>query len=143
MTKVDFYLLTSHQPQASKRFACKLTEKAYRLGHQIYIQTENQAQAQEMDELLWTFRQGSFVPHALINSEEADESPVLIGYEREPEGKLELLINLCAEVPAFFSRFQRVAEIIGQDENHRHAGRQRYRYYRDHGCLLETHELNF
>ena len=143
MTKVDFYLLTSRQPQASKRFACKLTEKAYRLGHQIYIHVENQTQAQEMDDLLWTFRQGSFVPHALVNSKEATSTPVLIGYEGEPEEKLELLINLCGEVPAFFSRFQRVAEVIGPDETHRHAGRQRYRYYRDHGCSLETHELNF
>lgn len=142
MTKVDFYLLTSRQPQIRQRFACKLTEKAYRLGHRVYIQVEDQDQAQKMDDLLWTFRQGSFVPHALMNTEEASETPVLIGYKGEPGIEMDLLINLCAEAPRFFSHFPRVAEIIDQDEGNRHAGRQRYRNYRDQGCSLETHELS-
>ncbi len=142
MTKVDFYLLTRAQPQARERFACKLTEKAYRLGHRIYIHGADQLQAQGMDDLLWTFRQGSFVPHALIHSEDAESVPVLIGYENEAGAQGDLLINLGAKVPAFFSQFQRIAEIIHPSETERQAGRQRYRHYRDHHCSLETHNIN-
>lgn len=142
MSKVDFYLLTRTQPQARERFACKLTEKAYRLGHRIYIHGADRRQAQEMDNLLWTFRQGSFVPHALIPTEDAQAVPVLIGYEYAPGVQGDLLINLGAEVPQFFSQFQRVAEIINPSETERQAGRQRYRHYRAHHCLLETHTIN-
>jgi DNA polymerase-3 subunit chi len=142
MTRVDFYLLTGYQPQIREQFACKLTEKVYRLGQQIYIHVEEQRQAQVMDDLLWTFRQGSFVPHGLVGTEEAIESPVLIGHEDKPGIEMNLIINLCPEVPQFFSHFQRVAEIIDQDEIKRRIAREHYRYYRDQGCLLETHEIS-
>lgn len=142
MTKVDFYLLTGRQPQIRERFACRLAEKAYRLGHRVYIHMADQDQAQEMDHLLWTFRQGSFVPHGLVGAEEAAEAPVLIGYGDKPEIEMNLLLNLGADIPPFFLHFQRVAEIIDQDETHRRAGRRRYRDYRDQGCVLATHELN-
>lgn len=141
MPKVDFYLLTRTQPQARERFACKLAEKVYRLGHRIYIHNADHPQAQAIDNLLWTFRQGSFVPHALIRTEEVEDAPVLIGCEGEPEVPLDLLINLGEAVPPFFSQFQRVAEIIGPDGPERQAGRQRYRYYREQHCSLETHTI--
>lgn len=142
MARVDFYLLASYQAQICEQFACKLTEKVYRLGQQIYIHVEDQHQAQVMDDLLWTFRQGSFVPHSLVGAEEAVESPVLIGHEGKPEIEMNLLINLSPRIPKFFSHFQRIAEIIDQDEIKRRAGRERYRYYRNQGCLLETHKIS-
>jgi DNA polymerase-3 subunit chi len=142
MTRVDFYLLIGYQTQIREQFACKLTEKVYRLGQQIYIHVEDQHQAQVMDDLLWTFRQGSFVPHGLVGTEEAIESPVLIGHEDKPGIEMNLLINLCSEVPQFFSHFQRVAEIIDQDEIKRRIGREHYRYYRDQGCLLKAHDIS-
>jgi DNA polymerase III subunit chi len=141
MPKVSFYILTGKPPQLRERFACKLAEKAYRLGHRVYIQANDSLLAQEMDDLLWTFRPGSFVPHARINTEEARDAPVLIGQGEPPETECDLLINLNPEVPAFFSRFKRIAEIIDQEKAQRQAGRQRYRFYRDHNCTLETHEL--
>jgi DNA polymerase III subunit chi len=141
MPKVSFYILTGKSPQLRERFACKLVEKAYRLGHHVYIQVAAPLQAQELDDLLWTFRPGSFVPHARINTAEAIDAPVLIGQGESPETACDLLINLSLEVPAFFSRFKRIAEIIDQEEALRQAGRQHYRYYRDHDCVLETHEL--
>jgi DNA polymerase III subunit chi len=141
MPKVSFYILTGRPDQLRERFACKLTEKAYRLGHRVYIQITDPPQAQEMDDLLWTFRPGSFVPHAQINTAEAAEAPVLIGQGEPPQTECDLLINLSLEVPEFFRRFKRIAEIIDPEKAQRQAGRQRYRYYREHDCVLETHEL--
>jgi DNA polymerase-3 subunit chi len=142
MARVDFYLLASCQAQICEQFACKLTEKVYRLGQQVYIHVEDQRQAQIMDDLLWTFRQGSFIPHGLVGTGDSIASPVLIGHEDKPEIEMNLLINLSPEIPQFFSHFQRIAEIIDQDEIKRHLGRERYRYYRDKGCLLKTHEIS-
>src|SRR5690625_513379 len=141
MTKVDFYVLTCAKVQPREQFACRLTEKAYQLGHQIYLHVEDQRQAQAMDDLLWTFRQGSFVPHDLISIEGAIKAPVLIGYGDKPDTKMDVLINLCLDVPQFFPQFRRIVEIVDQDKGQRHAGRERYRHYRDQGCLLETHKI--
>lgn len=63
--RVDFYVLAGPKPAARLRFACRLAEKAYRLDHRVHLQTGSAAEAEQLDELLWTFRQGSFVPHEL------------------------------------------------------------------------------
>ena len=64
MTKVDFYLLgAGHNSHAL--FACRLAEKVWRLGHRVYLLAADPPAANELDDLLWTFSQGSFVPHAL------------------------------------------------------------------------------
>lgn len=138
MTRVDFYILKAG---AQDQLACKLAEKAYHLGHRIYIHTASPGQTQHLDELLWTFREGSFLPHESYHTGQAAESPILIGNDAAPEVDSEILINLAPEVPLFFSRFLRVAEVVGSDETARQLGRQRFRFYRDRGYPLETHEL--
>ncbi len=145
MTRIDFYLLSSPQPDASERTACRLAEKAYRLKHAIYIHTHGQQQTVQIDKLLWTFRDGSFVPHQLHGLDASSNSPVIIGHETSPDKELaahhQLLINLDQTVPPFFSRFERIAEIVSADEQQRKAARERFRFYRDRGYELQTHEL--
>ncbi|HEB57446.1 MAG TPA: DNA polymerase III subunit chi [Gammaproteobacteria bacterium] len=145
MTRIDFYLLNSHQADASERTACRLTEKAYTLRHAIYIHTHSQQQATQLDKLLWTFRDGSFIPHHLHGEDESHNSPVVIGHQTRANEELatqhQLLINLAQTVPPFFSRFERVAEIVGVDEQQREAARERFRFYRQRGYELQTHEL--
>lgn len=142
MTRVDFYVLEDSTPQARERLACRLTEKAFRLGHRVYIHTRSREQAAALDDLLWTFRQGSFVPHDLHGKDGGGASPVLIGHGEVPDDHHELLINLADEVPSFFSRFERVMETVDQTEAHRLAGRERFRFYRDRGYALQTHTLS-
>ena len=68
MTKVDFYLL-GEGADSRERIACRLAEKAWRLGNRVYVLAPDQAAAQALDELLWTFSQGSFVPHAVCEQQ--------------------------------------------------------------------------
>ncbi len=138
MTHIDFYILASEQAQGRERLACRLAEKVYKLGRRLYIHTADAAQARLLDELLWTFRSGSFVPHELGGGEEA---PVRIGHDAEQAAPAEVLINLAPEVPLFFSQYERVAEIIDQDPTQRDKGRTRYRFYRDRGYTLKTHNI--
>jgi len=142
MTRIDFYIIEDDQRQARPLLACRLAEKAYGLDHTIYIHTGDQQQAQQLDQLLWTFRDGSFIPHCLRHDEVADQAPVVIGYDTEPETHNQVLINLDNEVPLFFSRFERVAEVIAGDEEARKLGRERFKFYRDRGYELKTHNLN-
>ncbi|HYQ73400.1 MAG TPA: DNA polymerase III subunit chi [Gammaproteobacteria bacterium] len=143
MTQVDFYLLNDSQPAALPMFTCRLTEKAYRQGHQVYIQTASDRQLRQLDDLLWTFRDGSFLPHRIHThgADIAGEQPILLGHAVEPEGPGDVLLNLAEEVPVFFSRFSRVAELVGGEDGQIAAARDRYRYYKDRGYTLNTHNL--
>lgn len=142
MTRIDFYILRDRADQACPLFACRLADKAYQLGHQIYIHTESEAQTRQLDDLLWTFRPGSFLPHAIAGAAlEEPVPPILLGHAAEPPGDPQVLINLAIEVPLFFSRFERVAEVIDADATRKLQGRERYRFYRERGYELSTHNL--
>ena len=141
MTRVDFYLLGKDSDRREV-FACRLAEKADRLGHRVYLLAPNQPAATELDELLWTFSQGSFVPHVLLSSDTtATDHPVLVGYAEPPDGINDVLITLAGEVPHWFTRFARVAELVGTDDPEKARARDRFRFYREHGATPETHPL--
>jgi DNA polymerase-3 subunit chi len=138
MTKVDFYIL---QSGSREHTACKLIEKAFGLGHRIYVHAGSKEQLEKIDNLLWTFRAGSFIPHQRYQDDSSDDSPVQLGTHDAPNIDSDVLINLAPEVPLFFSRFQRVAELVGPDEQAKVLGRQNFQFYRDRGYSLKTHNL--
>ena len=141
MTQVDFYILQDSQPDARALLTCRLTEKAFKQGYQVYINTESGQQLKKLDDMLWTYRDGSFLPHGLYEASAGSTHPVLLGHAVEPEGTSDVLVNLSNDIPAFFSRFNRVAELVGCDEAQRESARKRYRYYKDRGYILNTHKL--
>ena len=141
MTRIDFYILDSSNRQARSQLACRLVEKAYSLDHHVYIYTDDETQTEQLDNLLWTFRQGSFIPHERHAGENAPAAPILLGHQAAPENHNQVLINLHENVPMFFSRFERVVEIIDQDENVKQLGRERFKFYRDRGYDLHTHNV--
>lgn len=139
-TKVEFYVLETEGLAAQLHFACRLTEKAYGLSTEIYAHTPSDEVAQQLDKMLWTFRQGSFIPHELL-SKEQPRAPVRIGTAEHPQTRGDLLINLCDAAPDFAGEFERVAEIIPAGTQARQAGRERFRHYREHGIKPHTHEI--
>ena len=141
MARVDFYVLERVDERARLMLACRLAEKAYRLDNRVYVHTQNRADAEHLDELLWTFRDGSFVPHALLGDADMAESPIMIGSETDSVTPCDLLINLCDEIPEFAASFPRVAEIVTKDERCRTLSRKRFVAYRDDGHTIETHKL--
>jgi len=141
VTRVDFYILPDGAPSGREHFACRLADIAFRRGQRVYVYTQSQGQAQTLDNLLWTFQAGSFLPHDLHPSESAADTPILVGHDGVPDDGHEVLINLAETVPNFFSRFDRVAEIVNQDTAVKQASRERFRFYRDRGYALESHTL--
>ncbi len=141
MPRIDFYLLDDPAPKGVALLACRLAEKAFLLGHSIYIQAASEEQAQALDNLLWTFKQGSFLPHALHIGSDGKTAPILIRQGVEPHAAAAVLINLDTGMPASYSRYERVAELVGPGEAARQQARQRFRAYRDSGCELNTHNL--
>lgn len=137
MTRVDFYILNQSGANERENFACRLAEKAYEKGMRVFILTTEHDQTARLDRLLWTFRQGSFVPHA--SAEDLDCEPVAIG--TSSNGASELLINLTASTAPNWAENARVAEILDQRETTLQAGRQRYKEYHQNGCTPHTHHI--
>ncbi len=143
--QVDFYILQATAAHERLRTACRLAEKAWQKGHSVYIHTDSNETARSLDDMLWTYRQDSFVPHALYGDRpEADPGypePVLVGDGTKQPEDIDVLINLSETVPAFADKSARVAEIVGAGEAARRAGRVRYRDYRDRGITIQQHNL--
>lgn len=141
MPKIDFYVLPEAAINAPLPFACRLIEKAYKQKHYIYIHTENRAMAHQLDEMLWTYRDDSFLPHNLYGDGPEPAPPIQIGFDVIPEKHRDILINLHPDVPAFYSQFARVLELIANNATAQETGRLRYRFYRTKNFEINTHKL--
>ncbi|HEY9136396.1 MAG TPA: DNA polymerase III subunit chi [Pseudomonadales bacterium] len=171
MTQIDFYLLsTAHtlahglssaassltsselaSPNTETRlpFLCKLVEKIYRLDKQIYIHCTSQGQAEHISKSLWSTRKESFLAHDIIGNQASStspetpspSSPIEIGYHDSPKYP-DVMINLADDIPSFVGRFNRVVELVADDEQTKAKARERYTYYRNRGYTLKTHDLS-
>lgn len=141
MTRVDFYLLDDTAAGGRDLAVCRITNKAFQLGHRVYILTSGEEETQHLDHLLWTFSAGSFIPHGCNPESAQDDMPVLIGHLEPPPACDDVLIALAAQVPECFSRFRRVAEVVGAGDEEKRLARGRFRFYRDRGYALNTHNL--
>lgn len=140
-TRVDFYLINDEAADAREQLACRLIEKALDRNHRIFVYCPDKATAENLDELLWIFKEESFIPHNLQGEGPDTPPPVQIGYAPPPHCFSDILVNLTEVHPDFFSRFHRVIEIILPDEASREKSRTRYRQYRTQGCNLHLHDL--
>ncbi|KTD50218.1 DNA polymerase III subunit chi [Legionella quinlivanii] len=139
--RVDFYLLGSSDKQTALQFACRLLEKAYLRGHQVFVFCNDRQEAESLDELLWTFKDDSFIPHNL-QGEGPEPPPVIqIGYQQEPRGFHDILLNLSDEIPAFFTKFKRVIELVVDEEQAKTLSRSHFRQYRSANCEINTHNV--
>ncbi len=142
MTRVDFYVVENPNEHQYGRLVCRLAERAWREGHCVHIHCNEAAAATALDDLLWTYKDTSFLPHALLHACADRDVPITIGCNEDVPPTHDVLINLGAEVPGFFSRFERVMETTGVDADARTAARRRYRFYQERGYALKTHKLD-
>ncbi len=140
--RVDFYVVDDASARARLGLACKLAEKAYLAAQSVLIWHTQTDEIKALDEMLWTFRDGSFVPHETVGAAvTGSDVPVLLSALTPPSAHVDLLINLAAEVPDFIARARRVIEIIDGDEERRRAGRARFKVYRERGIQPATHNI--
>jgi DNA polymerase-3 subunit chi len=139
MTRVGFYVVQAAEQGQRLRVAVRLADKAFQQGHRIFINAVDEIQARTLDELLWSFRPASFLPHGLHGQEHSDT--IAIGWGQEPQDHNDLLINLQLGIPSFFSRFARVAEVVTQDPASLQALRESWKFYKERGYQLEKHDL--
>jgi len=141
VAEVSFYILPTESLEDRYLFACKLIEKAYRSGSFCYVLTDGAEQSRTIDDLLWTFRAGSFIPHQIYTGEPPDiEKVILIGSLNAPEHWQKTLFNLSSHYPNVESQTERILEILDNSETTKAAGRNRYRQYQQSGMKITTHK---
>lgn len=139
MTHIDFYILPETTSDARWLFACRLIDKVHRLGIRVLVAMDTEADARAFDELLWTFKPESFIPHQLING--GKPAPIEITFSEEAGDHQGLLLNLSKNTPPYFSRFERLSEVVIQEQQSLQSGRERFSFYKSRGYPIETRKL--
>ena len=137
MTRIDFYQLNPGRHRYDQ-VVCQLCHKAYQSEQLTLLLTCDRQQSQQLDHALWTFADDSFVPHD-CDEVEGFATPILIHDNPEPRGDRQLLINLSAAVPDYFAQFERVIELV--TEENKQQAREHYSFYKERGYPLEHIKL--
>ena len=138
MTQVDFYVQVDDKHETVR----KLCTKALAAKARLIVWTADLATNQRLSRLLWCVPSTSFLPHCFSADPLSPQTPIILACEGEAFAHDQILINLRAEVPAFFSRFERLIEIVSADDDEdKRLARERFRYYRDRGYELRTHDM--
>ena len=141
MSRVDFYFIPQAGPQACLLFACRLLEKAYQQQHQIYVYLETAEKARFFDQLLWTYRDDSFIPHHLYDEKPGLTSPIQIGHTPTPDTEADILLNLHSEIPSSQDRFKRILEIIPKEAAAEVRAEEHRVFYEEKGYTINSHQL--
>ena len=138
MTQIDFYTHVNDKLHT----VCQLVAKAYERKLKVLVFTPDSNTSNKLDNMLWTASAIGFLPHAIAGTEIAAETPIIIDHRGEDLAHDDVLVNLRDEWPPFFSRFQRLIEVVSTEENDRLAARERYTFYRDRGYPIKSHNLS-
>lgn len=141
MTRINFYILPEAELRSAWSYSCRLVQKAWQRGHRVFICCEDKQQCQQLDDLLWSFQGESFLPHSLASAADAADDAICIGTAEQMGEHCDVLVNLCRDTPAQFSRFRRLTEIVCQQPEWLAASRQRYSNYQHRGYPLHKHQI--
>jgi len=125
---------------SAAHIACRLAMKAWEQGHLVMVLAADENDAASLDEVMWDFPAGRFLPHSRESA--GSDTPVSIDVQgtQIPEGR-DVLINLSDQPVAEPGRFRRLLEIVPATEQQRLASRRKFRVYRDMGLEPATHRI--
>lgn len=132
MTRVEFLKL--NRPERA-RILCDLAAEFYAAGQRVLVMVQDDNQGVTLDQFMWTWQQGSFVPHVYQNGavDCHDEPVVIVAAEENPNGAEVLLMGVPCSVE-FIRHFRRVIDFAETfDETRLAESRERFRSYREHG----------
>jgi DNA polymerase-3 subunit chi len=136
MTRVDFHFNVPDKID----YGCRLVRRIRKAGQQAVVFCDDAARLRQFDVALWSFSPLEFIPHLMASDPRADRTPVLLTGDIGELPHHQVLVNLGAVLPQFFTRFERLVEIVSADPEDRALARERFRYYKDRGYPLNTHE---
>ncbi len=138
MTRIDFYVEARDRIEV----ACRLAAKAIQAKTRMLVYAPDETILARLDRLLWTHAPTGFIPHCMSHDPLAAETPILIARNVDDPPLDGLILNLADAFPPTFARFNRVLEIVSRDETDKAHARDRFRFYRDRGYPIETHNMS-
>jgi DNA polymerase-3 subunit chi len=144
-TQVMFYLLpdkdktdaSGHNTSSAFYHACLQASYFYRQNQRVFIYSQDQKSAEQIDEMLWAFDSDSFVPHNLSGEGPKQGAAVEISHQ-VPRGRRPVLINLSSTVPDFASQFQLIVDFVPSDEKLKQLARERFKTCRQRGFQVDN-----
>ena len=126
-------------------YACRLLRKATNAGAATLVAGEPQALVQ-LDVTLWTFSSPDFLPHCFDNASARmlAASPIWLASGAQIDASArhgQMLLNLGAQVPDGFERFEKLIELVGPDTDDLQLGRARWKHYARRGYALTKHDV--
>ncbi|MDR2219278.1 MAG: DNA polymerase III subunit chi [Methylobacillus sp.] len=137
MTRIDFYF----NVEDKFRRIAELAQHALSRQRRLFIYTPDAQAAARLESVLWSHPPAAFLPHCHNNHPLSAETPIIMDSQGENLPHDDVLINLSDTHPPFFSRFKGLIEVVGQEENDRSQARARYRFYRDRGYEIKSHDM--
>ena len=139
--RADFYLIA--KPRFREQpllLVCELARKASDAGMATLVLARDAAQAEQLDDLLWSFDPDAFVPHQIAGAEiDEEEATVLIASPDLDVALRPLVINL--RDTAVEGEFDRVLEVVPADESARAPSRERWKQYAARGLDVSKHDM--
>jgi DNA polymerase-3 subunit chi len=141
MPRADFYLIAKPRFLSEPlKLVCELARKANDSGKYTVVLARDQAQAEALDDLLWSFDPDAFIPHQIAGSDEDEEEAiVLIAVPGGDTPERPLVINLRDE--PHLGTCERVLEVVPADPAAREPLRERWRQYKAAGYALNKHDM--
>ena len=140
MPRADFYLID--KPRFREQpllLVCELARRAYAARQPTLVLARDFAQAEAVDELLWSFDEDAFIPHQLAGDEDDAGTAVLIVPPGVDTPDRPLLINLREDCPG--GRYERVLEVVAADPAEREGSRRRWGEYRQRGIAVAKFDM--
>ena len=118
---------------------CRWVERFHEEGRKVQIVSDSTMAAQHLDQLLWTYSEGSFIPHRVFNAKSLDSPPepvvITIG-EVLLEGYEVLICDGPARLDFMKQYAVAVHFILRDDEGRKQESRLLWQSARDQGVQL-------
>ena len=137
MTSIDFYTHCADP----LRVVVQLAAKAWNQHGSVRVLTADEAMTAAVDDLMWKWPATGFLPHCRLGNPLASETPIIVDHAADHRGAAAVLVNLQAAPPSFFARFERLAEIVGDQAESIAAGRERWKFYKERGYDMRSHNM--
>ena len=139
--RATFYLID--KPRFREQpllLVCELAKKASDAGMATLVLARDAAQAEQLDDLLWSFDPDAYVPHQIAGAEDdEEEATVLIAAPDLDVALRPLVINL--RDAAVEGEFDRVLDVVPADESARAPSRERWKQYAARGLEVSKHDM--
>ena len=135
MTAIQFYHLTT---SPLERALPKLLERAVAGGYRVCLTAESDERVEQLNKLLWTYDNVSFLTHGSDKDEQPENQPILLSTNIESANSANLLVVTDGR-SITKPTFERILDIFdGKDPQATVAARVRWTEYKNAG-----HEMTY